>query len=152
MRKPFLTAAVLGSVVATAAPALAQDYRYQPGYDTARGYDRDYDRDDYRRGYDDRGGYGYGDTTARLRQIGIRIDRNINRGTLTRTEAVALRREYNYLVSLDRRVSYGQASRWEASSLARRTALLQQRLGQYRSNNYGDLGRGGYDDDDGRRY
>lgn len=130
MRKLILTIAMLGSAVAVT-PALAQDYRGQQGYQQDRAYDRDQGR-----GFDQRRGY---DSTAQLRQIGVRIDRNIRAGNLTRREAVALRREYAYLVQLDRKLSYGRASRWESATLDRRTALLERRLQQYRSNDYGDL-------------
>lgn len=137
MRKLILTIAMLSSAVAVT-PALAQDYRGQQGYQQERDFNlgegRDYDQ---RRGYgDDRRG---NDSTAQLRQIGVRIERNVRAGTLTRREAVALRREHAYLVQLDRKLSYGRASRWESAALDRRTAVLERRLQQYRSNDYGDL-------------
>lgn len=69
--KTFLLGSVLAATLAAAAPAHAQDWRYDRGYhgDYDRGYsDRGYygrgDRDDWRwRDRDDRGGY-YGDRRA----------------------------------------------------------------------------------------
>ncbi len=143
MRKLVLTIALLGSAVA-ATPALAQDYRGQPGYQQGSDYGRGDPREtDRNRGYNDDRGFnddrGYNNSTAQLRQIGFRIERNVRAGTLTGREAFALRREYSYLVSLDRRLSYGHASRWERESLNRRTAMLAHRLQQYRGNDYADL-------------
>lgn len=127
MRKLILSVAVLGSALA-AVPALAQDYRGQSVYQQDdRGY-RDNDR-----GY----GNGYGNQSSqRLRQIGIRIDRNVQAGRLSRREAAALRREYNYLVSLDRRLRTGGLTRWERNTLDQRTNLLATRLQQYRGDGY----------------
>ncbi len=134
MRKLILSVAVLGSALA-AVPALAQDYRGQSVYQQDdRGY-RDNDRGyrDNDRGY----GNGYGNQSSqRLRQIGIRIDRNIQAGRLSRREASALRREYNYLVSLDRRLRAGGLTRWERNTLDQRTNLLATRLQQYRGDGY----------------
>ncbi len=122
MRKLILSVAVLGSALA-AVPALAQDYRGQSVYQQDdRGY-RDNDR-----------GYG-SQSSQQLRQIGIRIDRNIQAGRLSSREASALRREYNYLVSLDRRLRTGGLTRWERRTLDQRTNLLATRLQQYRGNN-----------------
>ena len=127
MRRLILSVAVLGSALA-AVPALAQDYRGQSVYQQDdRGY-RDNDR-----------GYGNGNgnqSSQRLRQIGVRIDRNIQAGRLSRREAAALRREYNYLVSLDRRLRTGGLTRWERNTLDQRTNLLATRLQQYRGNGY----------------
>ncbi len=143
MRKLILSIAMLGSVVA-AAPAMAQDYRGQPGYHQEDRDDR-YHQDD--RGYrDDDRGYGYSnDPSQRLRQIGVRIQRNIQAGRLSGRESYALRREYAYLVSLDRRLNVGGLTRWERRTLDQRTSLLATRLQQYRGNGYDD--RGGRRDD-----
>ncbi len=140
MRKLILSVAVLGSALA-AVPALAQDYRGQSIYQQDdRGF-RDNDR-----GY----GNGYGNQSShRLRQIGFRIDRNIQAGRLSTREAYALRREYNNLVSLDRRLRAGGLTRWERNTLDQRTNLLATRLQQYRGNGYDD--RGGRGDDYGYR-
>ncbi|OYY68020.1 MAG: hypothetical protein B7Y47_14570 [Sphingomonas sp. 28-63-12] len=128
---------MLGSAVVVS-PALAQDYRGQSTYQQGSGYERGDVRVDAR--INDRGNdRGYNDNGAQLRQIGFRIERNVRAGTLTGREAFTLRREYAYLVRLDRKVSYGNASRWERTTLDRRTAVLARRLQQYRGNDYGDL-------------
>jgi len=112
MRKFILSIALLGSV-AVAAPAMAQDYRGQGGYNGGQ-YNNGYNK-----GYNNGGGYNQ--SSARLRQIGVRIDRNIRSGTLNRREAYALRREYANLVALDRRLSRGGLTRWERQTLDNRT-------------------------------
>jgi hypothetical protein len=148
MRKLVLTIALLGSAVA-ATPALAQDYRGQPGYQQGSDYSRSDGRDFGRnRGYrDDRG---YNDSAQQLRQIGFRIERDARSGLLTGREAFALRREYANLVSLDRKLRIGYASRPERDLLDRRIAMLTRQLQQYRNADYTDRGYGDRYRDDRR--
>lgn len=136
MRKLILSIALLGSAAA-AMPASAQDYRGQTGYNN--GYGQNY-------GYNNGG---YNQSSQRLRQIGWQIERGVRSGQLNGREAFALRREYSYLVQLDRRLSQGGQTRWERATLNQRTANLEVRLRQYQSTGYGNQGRG-YDDRDGQ--
>ena len=124
MRKLVLGLALLGSAIAT--PALAQDYgRY--GYGYYQGYGSYGDRQ-YR-------------STARLRDIGWQIERGIRSGAIAGREAWVVRREYGYLVGLDRQLSYGGQSRWEARRLDDRIDALERRVRFFRTNDY----RYGYD-------
>lgn len=115
MKKLLVSLALASSALITSAPATAQYYG-RPGYD-----DR-YDR--YDRGY----GFRADNIRERLERIGYRIDRNFERGALTRGEAQRLRWELNNIQRLAQRYSYDGLSGWERNDLERRINWLQNRL------------------------
>lgn len=125
MRKFLIGMTLLGTTVAVT-PVAAQNYG---GY----GYDQ-----------------GYHQSNQRLQQIGQRIARLTQRGAISQRESYSLRREYAYLVRLDRNLQRGGLSRWERQELNRRTQLLAQRVRQTRNDGRWNDDRR-YDDRDDRR-
>jgi hypothetical protein len=84
---------------------------------------------------DQRFGRGGGDIHRQLDRIAVRIDRNFQRGTLTRGEAQRLRNQLDNIARLDQRYARNGYSRSEWQDLNRRVAVLNQRLQNQRFDN-----------------
>ena len=113
MKKIIASLALGVSALVATAPAAAQYYPTQRGYDAPRG------------------GYGYndrGDLRQRLDRIAMRIDRGNQRGALTNGEARRLRNQLDDIARLEQRYRYDGISRWEFQDLNRRVSILQQRV------------------------
>ena len=146
MRK-FLISIALVSTALAAAPAMAQGYG-------PRGPEQTYGRDqgDGRYGDENRGGYGRGDyngggsrqavfeLSRDLDRIDARIERSVQRGTLSRREAFGLRRDAQQ-IRFQLRSSQRDGIRGrELGQLRFQVARLEQRLRSERN------------DRDGRRF
>jgi hypothetical protein len=119
MKKIIVALAMASSALVAAAPASAQ---YGDRY-----------RQDYRNDrYDDRGVRG-GDVRQRIERINFRIERGIERGTITRREAQRLRYEVNNVSRLAQRYGHDGMSGRERADLERRLDWLQQRVQHERS-------------------
>jgi hypothetical protein len=140
MRKFLVSAALLASTVAIAAPASAQWYPQQP-----QGY-----------------GYGYNNNYGQVRRLQVRIDqiqRQIvqldRRNILSNREAGRLRAESRSLEQRLRYVGRNGLSGREAYDIERRIQQLEYRVQReardgngWRNNRYGGYGNyGGYDRD-----
>lgn len=112
MRNVILPLLVALSAGAAAVPATAQPIPVQ------------------RWGYDHRDGGG--DIYRRLDQIDIRVERGLQRGTITPREARRLRDRMNDIVRLERRYSWNGISPREWQELNRRVAVLQDRFARER--------------------
>jgi membrane peptidoglycan carboxypeptidase len=78
-------------------------------------------------------GWGRGNNIQqRLQRIEVRIDRNAQRGSLTRNEAQRLRAETNGVQRLAWRYSRNGVTAWEHRDLERRVDRLQNRLQRQR--------------------
>jgi len=64
----------------------------------------------------------------RLERLDRRIDRGIQRGDLTRSEAMRLRGEFRQLVRLEHRYSRNGLSSWERADLDRRFDRLSAQI------------------------
>lgn len=126
MKKFLVSIALASSVIAAAAPAVAQDYRgdrYDRSYDDRRGDDRRWDRGDDRR-WDNRG-----DIRPRMDRLSYAIRNGEQRGTLSRREGQMLRSEHAAIWSLARQFNRsGGYDRRELMILERRIDRLQQNL------------------------
>ncbi len=127
MRKMMIAIAALG-VAVTAAPAMAQGYGDRGGWQGQRG-------DRYERGD--------------IQQIGQRIERLAGTRQISPREAMGLRRDYRYLVQLERRYQHNGLNRAERNDLDRRTDALQRRLRYERNDGNGYNGRDDRRDDRG---
>jgi hypothetical protein len=109
MKKLIVSLALASSALIAAAPASAQYYG----------------RPDY-----GRPGYGFraDDIRERLQRIEYRIDRNFQRGSLTRGEAQRLRSQADNIQRLAWRYGRDGLSGWERGDLERRIGWLQDRL------------------------
>jgi len=153
MRK-FLISIALVSTAFAAAPAMAQGYGQ-------RGPEQPYNRDggpqaDGRYGDQNRGGYDRGDRdggfnnggsrqavfelSRDLDRIDMRIERSVQRGTLSRREAFGLRRDAQQIRWQLRRSQQGGIRGRELGQLRFQVAQLEQRLRSERN------------DRDGRRF
>jgi len=126
MRKLIFSLTAL-SALASAAPAMAQVYG----------------QEDYRGGYNDRGGF---DVDRRIDQLGERIERGIQRGVFDRREAYRLRTAHIQLSRLEDRYARNGLSRWERDDLNTRIQNLRERI-RYAAQHGNATGRG-WDDDD----
>lgn len=123
MKKLIVSLAIATSALIATAPASAQ---YHGG--------RDYGRPGH--------GFRADNIHQRLQRIEYRIDRNAQRGSLTRAEAFRLRGQANDIQRLAWRYGRDGLSGWERNDLNRRVDRLQNRLQRER-----------FDDDRrGRRY
>lgn len=152
MRKFLLSLAIVSTALA-AAPAMAQDYGQ-------RGPEQPYNRDggpqaDGRYGDQNRGGYDRGDRdgfnnggsrqavfalSRDLDRIDMRIERGMQRGTLSRREAFGLRRDAQQIRFQLRRSGRDGIGGRELGRLRFQVAQLEQRLRAERN------------DRDGRRF
>ena len=73
-----------------------------------------------------------GNIQQRLQRIEVRIDRNFQRGSLTRNEASRLRAEANGVQRLAWRYSRNGLTGWEHRDLERRVDRLQNQLQRQR--------------------
>ncbi len=71
----------------------------------------------------------------RLERLDRRIDRGIQRGDLTRSEAMRLRGEFRQLVRLEHRYSRNGLSAWERADLDRRFDRLSAEIRWERRDN-----------------
>ena len=135
--KKIITALAALSAIGLAAPAVAQDrYGNQNGY-----------------GYNN--GYGGGGIDARMDHLRQRLQFGIQRGTISRQEAVYLRDGFRQLNRLERQYGRDGLSRNERRDLQTRIQRLQQQIQmaeRSRNNRYGrDDDRDGRDWRDGDR-
>lgn len=138
--KHLAIAMAAAATLATAAPALAQPYGYQGGYNQdQRGYNQN------PRDWSDRGrGQGYvgGDSHLRSGYVdGLfwKLDNAVNEGRLSPRRAQQLKRELRQVQELAYPVETGQASRWERQRLAQTVARIDAALlerGRYRVDGY----------------
>jgi hypothetical protein len=131
--KTIITIAAALSALALAAPAAAQD-RY--GGNSAYGY-----------------GNGHGGIQARTDQLRQRLQFGVQRGTISRREAVYLRDGVRQLTRLERQYSRDGLSRYERRDLQGRIQHLQQQIHfaeRSRDDRYGRDDRDGRDWRDGR--
>jgi len=108
--KKFLALAATASVLAMAAPAAAQGYG------------------------------GWQPINQRQAQLDQRIDVGVRNGSLTRSEAVRLRAEFNDIAHLEARYRQGGLSTWERTDLDRRFDALSQRIRYERNDRQEDRG------------
>ena len=106
--KTIITIAAALSAIGLAAPASAQD-RY--GNDGAYGYAQ-----------------GYGGIQARTDQLRQRLQLGVQRGTISRQEAVYLRDGFRQLNRLERQYSRDGLNRRERRALQQRIQQLQQQI------------------------
>ena len=130
--KKFITIAAALSALTLAAPAVAQD-RYG---NNDRGY-----------GYGNNNGYG-GGIEARLDQLRQRLQFGIQRGSISRQEAVYLRDGVRQVTRLERQYSRDGLNRQERRFLQDRLQQLQQQIHAAERNRDGRGWREG--DRDGR--
>lgn len=126
MRKIILTTA-LAAAALTASTANAQ---YREGYGNGNDYrhSQNYDGD------------------QRLHQLQRRLDRSIERGTVSRWEGRDLRRQLADLYRLEDRLEDGGFNRWEREQFARQTYAFERRLAAARySRGNGQNWNGNYD-------
>jgi hypothetical protein len=110
-------------------------------------------------GWNGNAGYG-GGIDAQVEQLQMRLQAGVQRGRISRPEAMQLRQQLRSLSQLERRYSRDGLSRGERQDLQRRIQDLRQRLQIAERGGYGRDGRGydrddnGYDRDDrdGGRY
>lgn len=139
MKTIFLGMATV-SALAIAAPAAAQ-YQSQNGYQTQSQY-----------GYQNQNGAN-GNFAARIEQLRVRIQAGVQSGTISRSEAPALRQQLRALTQLERQYSANGLSGQERSVLQQRLRTLRQQIraadggqgyGQYdRDDDYGQSGQYG---------
>ena len=127
--KKIITAIAALSAVGLAAPAVAQD-RY--GNNNAYGYANGYGID------------------ARTDQLQRRIQVGIQRGTISRQEAVYLRDSFRQLNRLERQYSRGGLNRGERQDLQQRVQQLQRQIQLAERNRDGRGWNDGRDWSDGR--
>ncbi|HEY6661875.1 MAG TPA: hypothetical protein VIZ66_03030 [Sphingomicrobium sp.] len=164
MRKVLIALATAGAALAVATPAAAQYYPQPQPYGYGAPYGNAY-------GYNN---YGQSRSLhARINQVERQINRLDKRDRIGNREADRLRREANRIEDRLRRAGRNGLNPYEANDIARRVAVLEQRVnyavsngwnryggrygwnGNYGYNNY-DRDRDGrddrYEDDQGRRH
>ena len=132
--KKIITIVAALSAIGLAAPAVAQDRYDNNGY-----------------GYN---GNGAGGIDARTDQLQRRIQAGIERGTISRQEAVYLRDGYRQLNRIERQYSRNGLSRDERRDLQQRIQQLQQQIQlaeRSRGNGYGRDDNRGWSDGRGDR-
>lgn len=101
MKKLIVSLAAVATIASMAAPAAAQGYRHQDGWQNIN---------------------------QRQDRIERRIDRGFHQGDLTRREANRLRDDFHRIARLESRYRVNGLTRWERADLDRRFDRLEAQL------------------------
>ncbi|PQZ83795.1 MULTISPECIES: hypothetical protein [unclassified Brevundimonas] len=119
--KKLLIPALAVAVASAALPAAAQSYGHNNGPSRGHGYEQNYG--------------GWNAIAQRKHNLDRRIDQGVRTRQLSRREASRLQDELNSLVRLERQYQRGGLTRWERQDLDRRYDRLSAKV-RYERNDY----------------
>ena len=136
----FIAIMAAASTIAIAAPAFAQ-----PGY--GQPYNGQPYNGQQQNGYRGNGGYADGNVSARIDQLQLRLQAGVQNGSISRGEAMSLRRQLRQLSMMERQYAQGGLDGRERADLNRRLRDVRMAIRSADRNNQARWD--GYDREDG---